>query len=261
MAKSSKNRKKIIENNSKRLLRVLIISCILFLLFGFSVGSYSFKGIIPTISERISVKDNTLTSTKQDGVGLYYSDGKKIPEYSGSQIITVNNDNPFFTKEEINDLNTKHYFTYGGQDIYGRATTAIATVTKDDLVSSETRKGIELPNPKGWVGRSKGGIYDRSHLIAYTLGGKNDLDNLVTGTVSFNQKYMTQVEGDVRDYIKSSGHSVLYRVTPYYRGDEIVPIGVLMEATDGSSFKRNRFVYNVQDGFTIDYKTGTVKEN
>lgn len=260
MARVSNKRNKTSNKGFKGLIRLAILSFILCLLFGFNAGDYSYKGIIPTITSRVS-ENNVVTSSKQDGVGIYYQDGSQVPEYSGSQILTVNNDDPFFTKEEINDLNTKHYFSYGGQDVYGRATSAIATVSKDDLVSSETRKGIELPNPKGWVGRSKGGIYDRSHLIAYTLGGKNDLENLVTGTVSFNQKYMTQVEGDVRDYIKSSGHSVLYRVTPYYRGDELVPIGVLMEATDGSSFKRNRFVYNVQDGFTIDYKTGEVKEN
>ena len=116
-------------------------------------------------------------------------------------------------------------------------------------------------NPKGWVGRSKGGIYDRSHLIAYTLGGKNDLDNLVTGTISFNQKYMTQVEGDVRDYIKSSGHSVLYRVTPYYRGDELVPIGVLMEASEARHLLVIALFTTYKMGLRIDYKTGEVREN
>lgn len=260
MSKRKKNK----TNYSKSIFRVaslVILACVMYLVFGFNVGLFKFQGYLPQIKHYFSKGKSTVASTKQSGSGLYLYDGKAIPGYSKEQIITINNDKPFFTVEEINSLVNSHYFTYGGQDMYGRATSAIATVSKDDLVSSETRKGIELPNPKGWVGRSKGGIYDRSHLIAYTLGGKNDLDNLVTGTISFNQKYMTQVEGDVRDYIKSSGHSVLYRVTPYYRGDELVPIGVLMEASDGSSFTRNRFVYNVQDGFTINYKTGEVKEN
>lgn len=260
MSKRKKNK----TNYSKSIFRVaslVILTCVMYLVLGFNVGPFKFQGYLPQIKNYLSKGKSTVTSTKQSGSGLYLYNGKAIPEYSKEQLITINNDKPFFTVDEINSLVSSHYYTYGGQDMYGRATSAIATVSKDDLVASETRKGIELPNPKGWVGRSKGGIYDRSHLIAYTLGGKNDLDNLVTGTISFNQKYMTQVEGDVRDYIKSSGHSVLYRVTPYYRGDELVPIGVLMEATDGSSFTRNRFVYNVQDGFTIDYKTGEVREN
>lgn len=260
MSKRKKNK----TNYSKSIFRVaslVILTCLVYLIFGGNIGPLKFQGYLPQIKKHFSKGKSVVTSNQQSGSGLYLYDGTAIPEYSKEQIITINNDKPFFTVEEINSLVNSHYFTYGGQDMYGRATSAIATVSKDDLVASETRKGIELPNPKGWVGRSKGGVYDRSHLIAYTLGGKNDLDNLVTGTISFNQKYMTQVEGDVRDYIKSSGHSVLYRVTPYYRGDELVPVGVLMEASDGSSFIRNRFVYNVQDGFTIDYKTGEVREN
>lgn len=258
----SKKYNKIYKSRSLRtFIGSIIIATLIFLVVGGNFGPIHHKGFLPQLRGIANKGTEQVSKSKQAGSGLYSSDGKSIPEYSGTQLITINNDQPYFSTEELNSLNTKHYYTYGGLDMYGRATTAIATVTKDDLVASETRKGIELPNPKGWVGRSQGGVYDRSHLIAYTLGGENDLDNLVTGTISFNQKYMTQVEGDVRDYIKSSGHSVLYRVTPYYRGDELLPIGVLMEASDGSSFVRNRFVYNVQDGFTIDYKTGKVKEN
>ena len=238
-----------------------VVALTAFVVFGGRVGSFEHKGFVPQIQQFLTKGKNVVSTNKQSGSGLYFSDGSSIPEYSGNQSITINNDKPYFTVKELNSLNTDHYFTYGGNDAYGRSTSAVATITKNDLKASETRKGIELPNPVGWVSRSKGGIYDRSHLIAYTFGGRNDLTNLVTGTISFNQKYMAEVEGDVRDYIKSSGSTVLYRVTPYYRGNELLPIGVLMEASTGDgSFQRNRFVYNVQNGFTIDYLTGKVSE-
>ena len=60
------------------------------------------------------------------------------------------------------------------------------------------------------------------------------------------------------DYIRSTGHHVLYRVTPVFEGNNLVASGVLMEAQsvedDGLVFCV--YCYNVQPGVTINYSTG-----
>lgn len=220
--------------------------------------------VAQTTSSTSSRSSGGVRQVEQSGSGLYFPDGSPFPTYvvgQSSQTLDLNNGKPFFTVEELNTINTSPngYYTYGGQDMYGRMSQVTAVITKSNLVPSEERRGIDLPEPVGWVGRSSGGIYDRSHGIAFTLGGKNDLDNLFTGTISLNQKHMVEVEDTVRDYIKETGKPVLYRVTPYYLGSELVPRGVLMEAySSEGTIQFCRFIYNVQDGYDIRYENGEV---
>ena len=74
-------------------------------------------------------------------------------------------------------------------------------------------------------------------------------------------KGMLQFENMVTKYIKDTGNHVLYRVTPIYKGDNKLASGVEIEAKSveeqGVSF--NKFVYNVQDNFEINYSTGEAK--
>ena len=53
---------------------------------------------------------------------------------------------------------------------------------------------------------------------------------------------------------------MLYRVTPYFSGSELVPRGVEMEAwsveDEGTGVCFHVFIYNVQPGIEIDYQTG-----
>jgi DNA-entry nuclease len=51
----------------------------------------------------------------------------------------------------------------------------------------------------------------------------------------------------------------LYRVTPYFKGDELLARGVEMEAysiEDKGGLSYHVFVYNIQPGITLDYATG-----
>ena len=61
-------------------------------------------------------------------------------------------------------------------------------------------------------------------------------------------------------YIKETNNHVLYRVTPVFEGNNLLATGVEMEAysieDNGKGVKFNVFVYNIQDGIIIDYKTG-----
>ena len=70
----------------------------------------------------------------------------------------------------------------------------------------------------------------RCHLIAYQLTGVNDERNLITGTRYLNVEGMLPFEEMVADYIRETDNHVLYRVTPYYEGDNLVASGVFMEA-------------------------------
>ena len=53
---------------------------------------------------------------------------------------------------------------------------------------------------------------------------------------------------------------MLYRVTPIYKGDDLVATGVQMEAysveDNGEGICFNVFIYNVQPGVNINYTTG-----
>lgn len=109
-----------------------------------------------------------------------------------------------------------------------------------------------------------GYIYHRCHLIAWKLGGIDvDERNLITGTQSFNVKGMKQFEDKVYNYLKQNQKNhVLYRVTPYFEGNNNLANGVNIEAysiEDNGKLKFNVYVYNTQDGIIIDYTTGENK--
>ena len=73
-------------------------------------------------------------------------------------------------------------------------------------------------------------------------------------------------ENKVANYIKETNNHVLYRVTPIYKENNLLATGVQMEAFsveyNGKGIKFNVYVYNVQNGIEIDYKSGesTLKE-
>ena len=104
-------------------------------------------------------------------------------------------------------------------------------------------------------------LYNRSHLIGFQLAGENANEkNLITGTRYLNVQGMLPFENMTADYVKETKNHVLYRVTPVFKGDNLVADGVLMEAESvedkGEGVEFCVFVYNVQPGVTIDYATG-----
>ena len=65
---------------------------------------------------------------------------------------------------------------------------------------------------------------------------------------------------NIYSYIKKTKNHVLYRVTPIFKGDNLLAHGVQIEAEsledDGRGIRFNVYVYNVQKGIMIDYMTG-----
>lgn len=108
-------------------------------------------------------------------------------------------------------------------------------------------------------------LYNRSHLIAYAMTGQNANEkNLITGTRYFNAELMLTYEHQVLHYLDDCDNHVLYRVTPYFKDNELLARGVEMEAysieDNGKGVCFHVFCYNVQPGIEIDYMTGENKE-
>ena len=185
-----------------------------------------------------------------------------IPEYSGDPYVVVNNNVPFFPKE---DLKAEAFESYGDLDSLGRCTVAYSMVGTETMPTEE-RGSIGQVKPTGWHAVKYDNVdgkylYNRCHLIGYQLTAENaNVKNLITGTRYLNVQGMLPFENLTADYIKETGNHVLYRVTPVFEGDNLVASGVLMEGEsaedDGEAIQFCVYVYNVQPGIIIDYATG-----
>ena len=192
------------------------------------------------------------------------SDVISIPSYDNEPYKEVNNNKPTFTDSE-KELTEKE--EYSDLDSLGRVGVAFALVSKSTMPTTK-RGSIGMIKPAGWHtvkydfvdGKY---LYNRCHLIAHQLTGQNaNPKNLMTCTRSMNVDGMLPFENKVANYIKETNNHVLYRVTPVFDGDNLVANGAYMEAysiEDKGKLSFNVYVYNVQKGVTIDYKTGESK--
>lgn len=179
--------------------------------------------------------------------------------YNGQDVITVNNNDPSFSKD---DLSTSRgaWQSYGNLDNYNRVTAANALLNKS-LMPTAKREPLHV-DPTGWHNKriAGGWLYNRSHLIGYQLTGQNNnLKNLMTGTRQLNDPDMLRYENQVADYIKQSSNYVRYRVTPIFRGTELLARGVEMEgqSINSNAVHFNVYIFNVQPGVTLNYNDGT----
>ena len=188
---------------------------------------------------------------------------RDLPAYEGNPYVYVNDGEPAFTAEER--AATPGTERYGELDEKGRCTTTFAVVGTETMPTEE-RGSIGEVKPTGWQiakydfvdGKY---LYNRCHLLGFQLTGENaNTSNLITGTRYMNVDGMLPFENAVADYVHATGNHVLMRATPVFDGDNLVARGVHMMAEsvedggDGVAF--NVFVYNVQPGVVIDYRTG-----
>lgn len=186
----------------------------------------------------------------------------EIPEYNNEPYVIINNNEPNF-EDLAHSTNT--FEVYSELDDLGRCTSAYANIGKN-LMPTEERGSIGSVKPTGWQtikydfvdGKY---LYNRCHLIGFQLTGENaNKNNLITCTRYMNVEGMLPFENIVAEYIKETNNHVLYRVTPIYENDNLLATGVQMEALsiedNGEGVKFNIFIYNIQPGVKIDYKTG-----
>lgn len=176
---------------------------------------------------------------------------------------------------------------YCDLDELERATCAYGELTGEqrDAAQARGREDITV-DPAGWAhngettipalegveGSSEysGWFWNRSHLVADSLGGSPDAVNLVTGTRTQNVG-STHVDGQfaggmaytelkARDYLDSAAADscpLYYAATPEYSGDELIPRSVVVDiqSCDLTIDERVR-VANTANGFNINYATG-----
>lgn len=182
--------------------------------------------------------------------------------YRGKNIVTVNGNKPSFSKATKSKSHGP-WQKYSNLDYLNRAHAANALLNKK-LMPTAKREPLYV-NPTGWHNKriSSGWLYNRCHLIGYQLTGQNNnLKNLITGTRQLNDPDMLKYENKVADYLKASGkHYIRYRVTPIWRRNELLARGVQMEAQSigDNSVHFNVFIFNVEPGVKLNYKTGRSK--
>lgn len=171
------------------------------------------------------------------------------------------------------------HINYQKLDYLNRAKGATAYLTKQNLGKSKGRESQTF-KPTGWFNQPKNingtRIFpvNRGHLIAYTFsfnlnndgnyhqGSAGSIDNpknLFTQTAFSNQRVMQITENKVRNALKNN-YKVVYRVTPIYRGNDLMARGVLVQAqSTNKKLHFNRYLYNVQPNLSFDYATGRSK--
>ena len=195
-----------------------------------------------------------------------YSNLVDVPEYSNEICVMINDNKPYFTEE---DYTLSAFENYSELDYLGRCGIAYANICKETLPPEGDERGdISKVHPTGWKQVKVNGeyLYNRCHLIAYSLSDEDANEkNLITGTRYFNVSGMLPIEMLVLDYIKENkDNHVLYRVTPLFKGDNLLATGVEMEGysiEDNGKLSFNVFVYNVEPGATLNYETGELIDN
>lgn len=168
--------------------------------------------------------------------------------------------------------------TYLPLDRFGRATGVVACITgaqraaaRDDIRDEEDSADGD---PAGWPQDNqiavvpgiterdyKGYLWNRSHLLAHSLGGNASRENIVTGTRCMNvgqrdnRGGMAYCESRARDYLDSHPNGWLYyAVTPAYEGSEPICRGLWIDMrSDNASIDQHVFVFNAANGYHIDY--------
>ncbi|MCQ9214511.1 DNA/RNA non-specific endonuclease [Streptococcus sp. O1] len=190
-------------------------------------------------------------------------------EFDGEHSVLVLGEKASFRPEEL-ILDQGAWKTFSDLDWLNRVGVANAMLGSE-LLPTEKRGSLSHVKPTGWKNKkiqfngTSDYLYNRSHLIAYSLSGEDDnVKNLFTGTRALNANFaseknsMVYYEKMILDYIRTTHHHVRYRVTPVFRGVELVARGVRLEAQsiEDDSLSFDVYLFNIQPDYQIDYLTG-----
>ena len=184
-------------------------------------------------------------------------------------------------KTEIDESKFSTTYSYSHDDL-DRTTTAYGLVNYKAVMDSKGWRADFEPNsePSGWykgkesnnkkvsvklpTGKIYNGyFYNRSHLIADSLGGRSYKYNVITGTRQQNvgnngNGGMQYIEKKVVDYVEKTKNNVYYSVEPYYEGNELVPRYVIVNAkSDDDVINEKVKVFNNASGYEINYSDGS----
>ena len=252
-------------------------------------------------SSTVSESKPTASVQSQDDLAQLPFDVSKYPE----NYAIINNNVPVFennfkqTVTAAQKAKTTRAQTYfAGLDDLGRTQSVSAIVTygmmhshssavrkrpsfpKTTKVSGEYADGVYNKNLQMWFGKQsnnrivqlngyRGYLYNKSHLLAWSLGGDMQTHNVILGTRAQNvgtnnQKTpggMAYTETLTRSYLTAhQDDAVAYQVIPVYVGSELVARGthVLVQSINNpDQFHYNVWVFNDQQNVKINYSNGT----
>ncbi|EAC5365840.1 DNA-entry nuclease [Listeria monocytogenes] len=181
--------------------------------------------------------------------------------FKGNQVISVNNQVPVFTQEELS-LKEGMWQKFSDLDSLNRAGEANA-ILHNSMMPKDEREPLYV-NPSGWKNKKTktGWLYNRAHLIGFQLSGENNNPkNLMTATRSLNTPCMLEYENRVADYLHETNNHVRYRVTPIFKDNELVARGVEMQAQsiEDDELQFHVYIFNIEEGMKINYTDGTSK--
>lgn len=264
---------------TKKILRivftVLVIALVLYIRLN-NVAITVNDPSLPTESQTEQTSPPT-TPENKDGTTTDFDsyedfDIALLPEYEDVKMayIYINDNVPFFEEDEITDDSFEAYSELDDLNRCGVAYGCLSTDTQPK--DGEKRGNISSVKPTGWTYNKKSNnnkydcvegsyVYNRCHLFMYAMSDENDNElNLITGTRYLNIDGMLTFEDVANDYINKTGNHIMYRVTPYFEGDNLVADGVLMECysveDNGEGVQFCVWCYNVQPGIGINYATG-----
>ena len=182
-----------------------------------------------------------------------------IPDYDGAAATELKRNVPSLAAE---DIDAREHVTYSPLDALGRPGPVTACLGRASLPSGLRSDDVGAL-PVGWVTvrYADGYLYSLCHLLSPALGGDaSAAENVFTGTRYLQNESMRLYEDRIADCLARTAYHVLYRATPVYSGDNLVAEGVQLEALSvedgGRTVCFNVFLYNIQPGVTIDYRTG-----
>lgn len=171
---------------------------------------------------------------------------------------------------------------YSKLDKYGRTKKVVGNITYKMVKDSAgwREEFAKNSDPAGWDKNEivqiklyngkyyRGYMWNRSHMIADSLGGKAIRRNLITGTRMQNvgandgKGGMAYTERKVVSYLYDHQNvNVYYCATPVYKGKELLPRSVIVDIKSSDNKLNERvIVYNAAKGFKINYKNGTFKK-
>lgn len=264
-------RKRVLRQKNRKKLATIAGASVLALAIFAGLAWWILTGKASSFFDGFQKAQQTVTIPEGEGfsVSLCIASPESIPAYDGADYIVLTDGTPSFNLYDLKNMEGEHY---ADLDNLGRCGPAVAMLHRS-MMPTEERGEIGQVKPSGWAQRKYPGVipssppylYHRSHLIAYALTGQNANEkNLITGTCHFNTESMLPFEIQVMQYLEKSENHVLYRVTPFFQGDERLARGVEMEAFSVEDFGKGLcyhvFVYNVQPGIEIDYETGESHE-
>lgn len=239
------------------------------LLLAVTLGGCGNKQATNTSNDRQqSIATQTINKQQQNQADL-----TTLSDYvSGSNPVITVNDNQATLNP--NDWKTNEV-VYSKRDDLGRTSSPAIAYLEQRNAANDSLRTEQTVKPTGWHQKKDANgemILNRGHIIAYSLskgittngtydpsqqsGDQNNPNNLFTQTAFCNQELQTVYETKVRQALEQ-GKRVIYEVQPIFKGRDLMPYGVHMQAiSTDNSLNFNVFLYNVQPGYTFNYATG-----